>query len=404
MKLNLLCALLVGALVTMAHAAGTPEPAKGGPLPSGVNSDKQSWIDFIAVVTPVSKSQLTFETWASDPDIYTDTPKWPSLTEAATKKMRPGLLQLFKAPHPTGYEVARYDAKRIDGNCGDVANAAAGNFPVAGSTPPPGPISLKAPQPCYAEEVRRNRPSFDYIVGNKLNTQPGLAQAYTKATTSSWRVSLPTDAVEVKADWLPVDTLVDWLAANGAKRSRDQVKKEYLVRESGGVLYGLVSLHLSSKEIPNWVWASFEHHKNPGRCDTMGCFDTFGAKKEAVEPASTDNTQYGECRKTEALEKLFKKAGVDEVWKNYCLKSSQIAEVGKDGASLMLGDSFTERVAANVPINQSSCMSCHAAAAVTSTGAPYTTLLQENPMGQVTLPATAIGVDFIWGILLAPAK
>jgi hypothetical protein len=152
------------------------------------------------------------------------------------------------------------------------------------------------------------------------------------------------------------------------------------------------------------VWASFEHQDNPGRCDTMGCFDSFGAKKKAVEPVTTANTQYGKCVKTAAVEKLFKDAKLDGVWKNYCLKSSQIDEVSKSGVSLMLGDSFTERVAAAVPINQSSCMSCHASASVTSNGAPYTTLLAESPMGNVTLPSTAVGVDFIWGILLAPAQ
>lgn len=397
MKLTLLCAVLSGALISAAHGATALEPAKGGKLPSGVNSDQQSWINLVKIATPVAPSQLEFETWASDPDIYTDTPKWPSAPEALTKKLRTGLLQRAKSGHPT-------TTTTIDGACGKVGDAAAGNFPVAGSTPPPSPLTLTNLQPCYAEEVRRNRPSFDYIVDNKLNTQPGLAQAYKKATTSAWRVALPTDAVEVKADWLPLETLVDWLHANNVKSSLAQVKKQYLVRESGGVAYGLVSMHLSSKEIPNWVWASFEHQQNPGRCDTMGCYDSFGAKKSSVAPAAAANGQYGACAKPAALEKMFKAAKLDDVWNNYCLKSSQIDVVSKKGTSLMLGDSFTERIAANVPINQSSCMSCHAAAAVTSTGAAYTVLLNNSPMGKVTLPPDAVAVDFIWGILAAPVK
>jgi hypothetical protein len=395
MKLTLFCAVMFGALVSTAHGATAPEPAKGGRLPSGVNSDQQSWTNLIKVATPVAPSQLEFETWASDPDIYTNTPKWPSLAESLNKKLRPGLLQQTKMGHPT---------ITIDGPCAKVGDAVAGNFPVAGSTPPPSPLTLSNLQPCYAEEVRRNRPSFDYIVGNKLNTQPGLAQAFQKAKTSAWKVSLPTDAVEVKADWLPLETLVDWLHANNVKASVDQVKKQYLTRVSGGVTYGLVSLHLSSKEIPNWVWASFEHQQNPGRCDTMGCYDSFGARKPAVAPVATANGQYGACVKTPAVHKLFKDAKLDDVWSNYCLKSSQIDVVSKKGTSLMLGDSFTERIAASVPINQSSCMSCHAAAAVTSTGAAYTVLLNNSPMGKVTLPPDAVAVDFIWGILAAPVK
>lgn len=393
MKLTLLSVILFGSLVSTAQGASAPEPSKGGPLPSGVNSDRQSWANLVKITTPVSKNQLQFETWASDPDIYTFTPKWPTPAEALTKKLRAGLLQQAKAGHAT---------TTIDGKCATVGDAAAGNFPVAGSTPPPFPQTLATPQPCYAEEVRRNRPSFDYIVDNKLNTQAGLAQAYKKATTSTWRVALPTDAVEVKADWLPVDTLVDWLAANKVTLSLDQVKKQYLIRESDGVAYGLVSMHISSKEIPNWVWASFEHQNNPGRCDTMGCHDQFGARKPAVAPVATANGQYGSCMKTPVLEKMFKAANLDRVWENYCLKSSQIDMVSAKGADLMLGDSFTERIAASVPINQSSCMSCHASAAVTSTGAPFTTLLNTSPMGKVVLPPNTVAVDFVWGILSAP--
>ena len=378
--------------------AATPVPAAGGTLPSGINSDELSWQHFIAAVAPASPTQVVFETWASDPDVYNDAPYWPTQEQAKTKKLRPSLLQLSRAPHPLPLAA-------IDGTCSTVGNADAGNFPVAG-VPPPQPVSLNAPQPCFSEEVRRNRPTFDYLVGNGLNTQPGLAKAYQKAMSSSWRVNLPTDSVEIKADWIPVDTLVDWLASNYVKTSVAQVKKQYYTTVSAGVTYGLVSLHISSKEIPNWVWASFEHQGNPGRCDTMGCLDAFGAAKAKVMPAPfpSKNSQYGSCTKSAALEKMFKTAHLDQIWNNYCLKSSQIDYVAKDGAPLMLGDSFTERIAADVRIDKASCMSCHAAAAVLKDGSPFTDLLKNSPMGKVTLPPDAMAVDFIWGILSAPVK
>jgi hypothetical protein len=34
--------------------------------------------------------------------------------------------------------------------------------------------------------------------------------------------------------------------------------------------------HISSKDIPNWIWATFEHVGNPGRCDYTGCNDSYG--------------------------------------------------------------------------------------------------------------------------------
>lgn len=399
MKKKLLSAVCLSLLATAASAAAptTPVPSRGSALPSGANSDQVSWQHFVNIVAPVSATQAQFETWASDLDIYTTTPKWPSAAEAAEKKMQPGQLQRTRAPH-----ASRVAGTIDDASCATVGDAAAGNFPVAKIPPTPPVTGATIAQPCYAEEVRRNRPSFDYIVGNKLNTQAGLAQAYQKATTSTWRISLPTDAIEVKADWLPMATLIKWLGDNGVTMTPEQVNSKYYTTTSKGQQYALVSMHVSSKEIPNWVWASFEHESNPGRCDTMGCFDSFGATIPAVKPVAKANGQYGSCSKSAALTKLFAGAKLPAAWNNYCLKSSQIKFVAKSGAPLMLGDSFTERIAASVPINQSSCIACHASAAINKDGSPFTKLLGQSPMGKVTLPGDVVAVDFIWGILSAP--
>lgn len=391
-----MCAVLACCSHTALCAPGpglSPVPANGGVLPNGELSDKVAWTRFIQAVTPVNKTQVVFETWASDPEIYSDHPHWPSLDEAREKKLRASVLQRSLTPHslPTS---------QFDDPCGAPRSAAAGNFPVPGIVPPPGPIALTAPQPCFGEEVRRNRPSFDYLVNNGLTNKAGLAQAWLRATTSKWKVSLPNDAVEIKADWVPLETLVDWLHANHVHTTVPQLKRQYYTTVSGGLTYGLVSLHLSSKEIPNWVWASFEHHANPGRCDTMGCTDNFGALKHSVAPGS-DNQQYGNCLKSPALAALFQKSHLDGVWNNYCLKATQIDYLSKKGKPIMAGDSFTERIAAGVPIKQSSCISCHAAAAVNRSGVASTVLLSTMPVGTVTLPKDQVAMDFIWGILHA---
>jgi hypothetical protein len=371
-----------------------PVPATGGILPTGELSDKVAWTRFIEVVTPVNREQAVFETWASDHDIYTDKPHWPSGDEAKVKKLYHSVLGRSVSAHPT-------TAGEFNDGCSALHPPIAGNFPVAGSNPPAGPIKLTAPQPCFGEEVRRNHASFHYLVENGLHTQAGLKQAWQKAQSSTWRVSLPNDAVEVKADWVPLETLVDWLAANRVKTTIGQLKQRYYTTVTGGVTYALVSMHLSSKETPNWVWASFEHHANPGRCDTMGCYDRFGARETTISPhaARQPNEQYGSCVKTPALAALFKTAGLDGVWNNYCLKVSQIDFVSKKGAPLMAGDSFTERIAAAVPINQSSCIACHAAAAVNPDGTPFTCLLNKLPMGVHALPKDTVAMDFIWGIV-----
>ena len=51
-----------------------------------------------------------------------------------------------------------------------------------------------------------------------------------------------------------------------------QVPQLYHVNaEQDGTKYALVSMHVISKQVPNWTWATFEHRFNPGRCDIMGC-------------------------------------------------------------------------------------------------------------------------------------
>ena len=68
-------------------------------------------------------------------------------------------------------------------------------------------------------------------------------------------------------------------------------------------------MHVSSRQNPNWVWGTFEHQMNPGRCDYIGCFDSFGAQIPDVPPnRKAANTQYGPCPKTNNSRRLMAKA------------------------------------------------------------------------------------------------
>ena len=84
-------------------------------------------------------------------------------------------------------------------------------------------------------------------------------------------------------------------------------------------------MHVTSRQNPNWVWGSFEHEMNPGWCDYIGCYDSFGAQAAAVPPNRTAvNTQYVACSKTAQLEALMTKANLSPMWRHYCLKSTQV--------------------------------------------------------------------------------
>jgi len=358
------------------------EPARAGAVQGTTqNSDEFLWhlfTEFAAPVSPTSPSPVVFETWASDADTFSTTPAWPD--PARPKKFQASLLQIERSHSPSP----------IDVKCAVPGNAPVGGFPSTGT-----------PTPCIAEEVKRNRPMFDYIVKNSLNTQAGLKAAY----QSSLVIDMPTPSIAVKGDWVPVQALIQWIPSLG---SAERVKQLYYTATADATEYALVSLHVASRQNPNWVWGTFEHQMNPGRCDDLGCFDTFGATAPAVPPArNAVNTQYGPCEKTPALKALMERGKLSPVWQNFCLKSSEVDYLAPDGTPYALGNSVVERIVGNGTVAASSCIACHAYASFGATGAPTaaaTAMLPYNPMGP-PIPAVLAGshtFSFMWGVLLAP--
>ena len=351
------------------------------------NSDAFIWRLFTEFAAPASKAKASpavFETWASDEDTFSLTPHWPDSTEP--KKLHTSVLQTTKSP---GLPMKTVGSGSIDVGCSPPGNAAVGGFPTNGS-----------PAPCIAEEVRRNRPQFDYIVNNNLNTQAGLAAAFAK----SFKVDMPSPAIAVKADWIPVQTLLQWLPQLG---NVTNIEGKYYTTIVSTVEYALVAVHVSSKQNANWVWGTFEHQLNPGRCDSIGCSDSFGAYIPKVPPnKSVINTQYGACPKTQKVKALMAEANMATVWENYCLKATQVDYSAPDGTPYVLGNTVTEGIVGNDTISGSSCITCHAYASFGSNGKPMasaTAALAINPTGE-PIPAVLDGsvqFDFMWGILLA---
>jgi hypothetical protein len=379
---GLLLAVLGTAMASGRATVVVAVPAQPGPVDGTTqNSDEFMWrlfTEFAAPVHPSRRSPVVFETWASDADTFTTNPQWPG--PDAPKKFQKSVLGTKASPHHSV----------IDVKCSLPQGAAVGNFPTSGT-----------PTPCVAEEVKRNRPQFDYIVKNSLNTQAGLQAAYAK----SFKVTMPTSAISVKGDWVPVQTLLQWIPQIG---SLDNLKKLYYTNVSDNVEYALVSLHVSSRQNPNWVWATYEHQMTPGRCDDIGCFDTFGAKIPAVLPnKKAVNTQYGPCPKTAKLKALMAKANLSPVWENYCQKATMVDYSGPDGTPYVLGNAVIERIVGNGTVAASSCIGCHVYASFGSNGqasAAAQAILPYNPTGQpnATVLNGSLQYDFMWGVLLAP--
>ncbi len=327
------------------------------PDPALNNPDMVNWQLFVTVNAPAataSNNNALFETWASDDDTFAPNPVFPT---AVTSK-------ILKVPALIRTAVRRPGLQP--------------HVTVGGT-----------------EEVRRNKAAFDFIVNNKLNTVSGLKAAF----TAKKAISFPVDAIEIKANWKQVTPGLDQ-------------SLYHINTASDGKQYALVSMHIISKMVPNWTWATFEHKDNRGRCDFIGCRDSFGATAQVVAAKTPTGGQYPTCTKTAALKKMFTDGNLPAEYDNYCLKGSQVDFITSTGLTTLLGNSVTE--SGFVPT--SSCMTCHSRAAVNSTGndafgggfispnvspngSPLTSWFWNNP-GKSNQSQKNLQTDFVWAIPL----
>jgi hypothetical protein len=343
-----------------AAKAGDANPAMSQP-------DKVAWRLFAEATRPTAvPGKVTFETWASDADTFKTDPRWPDSNAEKTLINRLGRSQP------------------------ETRWASAPALACA-----PGQIA-----PCIGKETRRNRAVFDFIVANKLTTQRGLAAVF--GTT----ISFPDDSIEVKAEWIPVAQLQAW---NGVGPDAAAALYHVSTAKVGGqtVAVAMVALHVISKEVPNWTWATFEHWKNPGRCDEIGCRDEFGADAAEVKANLHADRGYPQCTHSAALKTMFGAAGLADIWLNYCLKGTQTNYVTNTGEAVLLGNSVSETLHAAITPPKSSCMSCHAQAASDKNGKPAPVRFEVGApqagwfagAGSQSMPQFK-QADFVWAVPL----
>ena len=349
-----------------AAATGVPNPAMTAP-------DQTAWNVFIQAVAPAAGGGTTFETWASDADTFTPGGTFPGKRDKLDLRA-PALPTAGK----TGVAHGTLGRPALRRQTAGLQGVAAGDQ--QGIPNPPPPTTEPGADNNLVEEVRRNQPAFDFIVNNHLNSRSGLQAAF-KAGTA---VSFPTDSIEVKTNWLPVADLATYYPGATAA--------QFYVVTQNNVQYALIAMHVISKLVPNWTWATFEHQANPGRCDFVGCNDTYGAVNPHVPPADNQGqnqgTAYAACTHTPALEAAMKAAGVAAVFGNYCLKGSQSDFTDNTGLAIRLGNSVTEY--SFVP--QASCMTCHGEANFTSAGQSTTVFGFIGNSGQIgAIDPAAVG-------------
>jgi hypothetical protein len=346
---------------------------------------------------------------------------------------------------------------------------------------------LEAPDPSkgrrirqsMAEVVFRNKPFFNFVFRNDLYNTEGITKVFNvnasniynpptrqsgapyRLTTQSGplsEITFPADALMIKSDWLARERA----EAMGLREDPQNpfVKMEILspvLDDNGTILlpgeHWLVAIHFSSKDIPNWVWTTFEHVNNPGRCDYTGCNDSFGYR-------SPDTVGNGQARnftrphqicdglllpsyvidpggkypggdRQPALAAVFDALGIgttdnptliprpgDRAWLSYRLKGTQVEFTDPTGRPTHLGNSVTEAGF----VTSSSCMTCHSRASTNAGGTvPLPLGVFVNGLTESGYLPSANGIpndawyyksgqpptlqalqtDFVWGFLLA---
>ena len=255
---------------------------------------------------------VAWELWASAAEVFADpanVPVWP--TGAAARRFEPELVQqrLFRRRRSSP----------------------------PGGAPPSGSLTVPAHPESEAGEVRIERTAFDWIVLKQLWYLEGQQKAF-----DFWAADQPTDvafpdgSVLVKAAWKEIAP---------ADRPR------FHWRLHDGRSYGLVALHIASKIVPGWFWATFEQVDNPGRA-AVAHPDPFGLDDQG-EPS-------------QRLLDLFRRAGLAAgPWRHYRLNGTQTDFVGLDGAPVVLANSVIEAGFTAA----SSCKTCHARSTIGAAGA-----------------------------------
>lgn len=215
----------------------------------------------------------------------------------------------------------------------------------------------------YYEELRINRPMFDYIQENHLYNQNEVYRMAKEGT-----INFPAASMMIKAQWIPVNP--DSTGGYYTKRMNILIKD----LQSGDSAYvdtlcGLVGFHLVTHELPNWVWSTFEYKGNVGLCDYIGCKDQFGCTESYIPPHEKVNQGYKIGQTTAQLQSLFDEFNVPAEFQNYRLKGSQTEYTDNNGDTLVLGNSILEM---NL-VETSSCISCHARATLNN-GSPRANL------------------------------
>jgi hypothetical protein len=288
------------------------------------NSDEYAWRVFVAVNWPADRVARTADPTAR---LGSDRPSvWESWQNTADVFRDDGA---DPGPWSPGATVAIADRRRFETfSLKDLPNA---RHIVNGRMVPVHDPILNDRR---LTEIRLNRAEYDYIRARELYNLDGQL----KVLLQHGSLHFPSAATAVKARWRPI---------RAEEQSRYHSLR-VLLPDGSTRLYGLTALHLVTKDLPNWFWATFEQVDNPSLPDADG-WQLPSSDHFACRGASPN------CNRTPAG------IGLEgTVWQYYRLRGTLNRFIDASGRPLRLANSELESGMQQT----ASCMTCHARASI----------------------------------------
>jgi hypothetical protein len=241
-------------------------------------------------------------------------------------------------------------------------------------------------------ETRLNRQTYEFVLANQLFNLDGQLALFDRGVQS---ISFPPASKEIKAQWREI---------------KEQDKSRYHWHQEGEKIYGLTAMHITTKDVPNWFWATFEHVENPKLPDNEGwrleSRDSFACKDSAPT-----------CNMSP------KGIGLENTkWSYYRLRGVQTDFVDARGNMNRLANSQPEQGFQT----SSSCITCHARATIgRESGLPkrltifkpdrsgymgtpspewYSSRTLDVLTNQITSSLLFTQLDFVWALARAQPK
>jgi hypothetical protein len=229
-------------------------------------------------------------------------------------------------------------------------------------------------------ETRLNKDAYEFIRSNTLFNLAGQKAVAAKGQVS---IQFPLPAKEIKAQWREI-----------TETQKPRYHWTEITRDGKKLIVGLTALHITTKDLPNWFWATFEHVDNPSFPGNepwqIASHDTF-----ACAGQSSDCNQ---APKGIGLE--------GTVWENYRLRGTQVDFTTARGDITLLANSQPEEGFQKT----SSCITCHARATIATDGTRLC-IFEPSGNGHVGSPKpewfSANGkprftqLDFVWSLFRA---